>query len=217
MQALSQKYKHEKVLIVGGHDSANVAKHSSYGFEKSIGIEEYVNSNPDIHPRSTNKKVKLSTIEHQLVQNQKHHNHLEDEPFKAVLVLHDPDDFGRDLQVVMDVLLSDGSPGKEFNLAGPQKVALYMSNPDLLYSGKFPTARFGQGLFKLCIQAAYKEMTGRELELTQFGKPEKVTYEFAEKKLQAIANELGHKYVDKIYAVGDNPKAGMSFILNSHK
>jgi HAD superfamily hydrolase (TIGR01456 family) len=215
MKALVEKYKNEKVLIIGDLQSDEVAMH--YGFNKSIGIKEFVLENPSIHPPSSRKmealnnstreekKVKLSTIAHDICQIS--NGKVYDDPFKAILVMHDPDDFGRDLQVAMDVLLSDGSPGAPFNLRGPQKVKLYMSNPDLLYSGTFPTARFGQGLYKLCLQAVYKEMTDRDLEITQFGKPMKVTYEYAEKKLEQIAKELGHDVVDVIYAVGDNPRA----------
>jgi HAD superfamily hydrolase (TIGR01456 family) len=212
MQALVEKYKNERVLIIGGIQSPQVAKH--YGFTKSVGAKEYVEQNPAIYPRSAKdeKEVKLSTIEHHVEHNKRKERTTEEDPFKAVLVFHDPDDFGRDLQVAMDVLLSVGSPGAPFDLTGPQTVKLYMSNPDLLYSGAFPTARFGQGLYKLCLQAVYKEMTHRELEITQFGKPVKVTYEFAEKKLEKIAKELGHDVVDKIYAVGDNPRAGNAFL-----
>ncbi|KAL0486592.1 CDP-alcohol phosphatidyltransferase class-I family protein [Acrasis kona] len=200
MKALLDKHRGDKILIIGDHDSAKVAR--EYGFTNAVGVKDFFHQNPHIHAKSANK-VKMSTIEQSVKEYEE--NNLT-QPFKAVFVMHDPEDFGRDLQICMDVLLSRGSPGSPFHL-DDQEVDLYMSNPDLLYSGTYSTPRFGQGLFKLCLQSVYKEMNKRDLRLNQFGKPEKVTYEFAEKKLEKIASELGYNKVDVIYAVGDNPAA----------
>ncbi len=48
---------------------------------------------------------------------------------------------------------------------------------------------------------------GRELSFTQFGKPEPVTYRYAERLLEAQAHRLGAGAISHIYGIGDNPWA----------
>jgi hypothetical protein len=60
-------------------------------------------------------------------------------------VFMDPLNWERDMQVLCDVLRSDGSLYHVHDVSSPQTVALYMSCPDLLYSTDAPTPRFGSG------------------------------------------------------------------------
>lgn len=192
MQLLAERYKNEKVLIVGRNKCSEIAK--EYGFNESIGVDDYARQYPSIHP-----------FNEYAPRKQKYPNPQNDKPFKAILVMHDPRDYCQDLQICVDILSSTGWPGYEYS--EKQIIDLYMSNPDLVYSSDFPWPRFGQGLFKLSLQAAFKAMTGNELSLVQYGKPERKTYEFAEKRLLEIAREMGYDELEKIYAIGDNPAA----------
>jgi hypothetical protein len=65
----------------------------------------------------------------------------------AVMVFMDPLNWERDMQILCDVLRSDGSLYHVHDVSSPQTVALYMSCPDLLYSTDAPTPRFGSGAF----------------------------------------------------------------------
>eukprot|EP01080_Neovahlkampfia_damariscottae_P009686 gene9686-1892_t len=197
MKSLVEKYGDSKVLIVGSRKSSEVAK--QYGFEKSIGVEEYAHQNPHLFPKKVYQK--------KFAQDKN------EEPFKAVLVLHDPDDFGQDLQITIDVLRSNGIPGQ--HSITQQDVNLYMSNPDFLYASTFAWPRFGQGLFKFCLQKTFKEVTNHELRINQFGKPEKISYDFAHKLLHDLAMEEYGTDISEIYAIGDNPKADIRGAVNA--
>eukprot|EP00004_Rigifila_ramosa_P004892 TRINITY_DN15337_c0_g1_i1.p2 TRINITY_DN15337_c0_g1~~TRINITY_DN15337_c0_g1_i1.p2 ORF type:complete len:214 (-),score=54.01 TRINITY_DN15337_c0_g1_i1:14-655(-) len=121
------------------------------------------------------------------------------QPVAAVVVMNDPTEWGETLQVLVDVLQSDGIPG---NVVAEQRVQLFLSNPDFLWSAEFSQPRFGQGAFNDCLRLLFRQTTGRELHFTQFGKPSEATYAFAEDLLHQH-----HGPVDLIYGVGDNPAA----------
>ncbi len=54
----------------------------------------------------------------------------------------------RDLQLIVDVVMSGGVPQRKGGPpAGAPPVQLYFSNPDLLWANEFPRSRFGQGAF----------------------------------------------------------------------
>ncbi|KAJ2136319.1 hypothetical protein IW136_003950 [Coemansia sp. RSA 678] len=79
-------------------------------------------------------------------------------PFACIMVFHDSFDFGRDLQVITDILRSrNGQLGAEFMDA--QSVPLYLSNSDLVFSNEFERPGFGQGAFHVCLRAMWHELT----------------------------------------------------------
>jgi hypothetical protein len=55
-----------------------------------------------------------------------------------------------------------------------------MSCPDLMYAAEAPVPRLGSGAFSILLQHLFREVTGRHLKLTMFGKPFPVTYTHAE-------------------------------------
>lgn len=83
---------------------------------------------------------------------------------------------------------------------------LAFSHGDLLWGNDFPTSRFGQGAFQTAVRAVYEETSGRKLEATTFGKPEKLTYEYANELLKERVTELGGNAEDmSVWMIGDNP------------
>jgi len=112
----------------------------------------------------------------------------------AIFVMHDPIHYYRDLQICMDVLLC---PRRT------KPVRLYFSNPDFLFSGVHSEPRLAAGAFRVCLEALYKEYTGKPLQYTLFGKPYAVTYEFAEKLLRQQAEQAGCS-ISRFYGIGDN-------------
>mmetsp|Transcript_225 Transcript_225/g.710 ORF Transcript_225/g.710 Transcript_225/m.710 type:complete len:205 (+) Transcript_225:458-1072(+) len=123
----------------------------------------------------------------------------------AVLVMHDSRNWGRDIQLICDIVGSDGSP--ERSPTNEQVVSLYSSNPDFLYSNEHPLPRFAQGAFLTALEAVFQRRHGRRIKYRQFGKPHKSQYEFIEPMLTKHAKSLGFKNIDSIYAIGDNPEA----------
>lgn len=106
---------------------------------------------------------------------------------------------------------------------------MYFSTPDFEYMGECPLPRLGNGSFTFAVQASlshlhvlittpvqeeltsswldkamYRELTGRPLECTVFGKPYKESYEYATASLDGMAASSGHT-LGTIYGVGDNP------------
>lgn len=152
----------------------------------------------------------------------------QENPFRAIMVLNDPADWYRDLQLLTDVILGRGVLGT-MRPEGSAALPVYFSNPDLVWANDFPTPRYGQGAFSTALIALIRRLTGRDLEhVTFFGKPNPEPYRLAEQLLLNQARELGlvpssmvpgrsHTAEDircmagrsfsGIFAVGDNPCA----------
>eukprot|EP00128_Syssomonas_multiformis_P018930 Colp12_sorted_trinity150504_noHs@20050 len=190
-----QHYNHlfdRHVLVIGQGDLVEIA--TAYGFKRECihTIDEVTTAYPLLDVVCHSKR-KLTVSEHQ-----------PDFPkIEAILCFSDPVAWETHLQVLTDLLVSDGTPGV---LAEKQQVQMIFSNPDMLWAAQFSQPRFGQGAFRACLETLYKEVTGRQLLVTQLGKPEGITYDYATKLLenQSLCLNTG---LGTVYAVGDNPKA----------
>ena len=113
-----------------------------------------------------------------------------------------PEVWDRELQICCDILRSDGNVG---TLVKEQKVPIYMSCPDFEYVTEYNVPRFGAGVFSLVLRHVFKKLTGRKLELTNFGKPYRSTYDLAEQHLQEMAKDMGYEDgITKIYGEADD-------------
>ena len=77
-------------------------------------------------------------------------------PIAAIFVLHDPRDWGLDIQVMCDVIRSGGVIGCPVSDGGGNRVELVFFNRDLLWRNDFEVPRFAQGAFLTSFQALYK-------------------------------------------------------------
>ena len=94
-------------------------------------------------------------------------------PISAVFVFHDPRNWSLDIQIICDVIQSNGIIGGPYDLdpadQQPQPthkntpdvqrhkpVELIFCNPDLLWRSEFERPRLGQGAFREAFQAVYK-------------------------------------------------------------
>ncbi|KAF9434472.1 hypothetical protein BGZ76_007961 [Entomortierella beljakovae] len=212
MRSLVPKYEDKNVLVVGGRGSncRNVAEH--YGFKHIVTPEEAHTVYPSLCSSSPNES-RTVPIPEKYLQNVHR-------PVEAIMVFHDSVDWGRDLQVMMDALVSkDGYMTTVKNATElhttRQSVPLYFSNSDLVWSNEFPTPRFAQGTFRTCLERIYNDLTGHSLEYTLFGKPMTSTYQFADSVLNTLApihdNEPSHLAKNRtVYAIGDNPYADIA-------
>ncbi|KAJ2663643.1 hypothetical protein IW148_002401 [Coemansia sp. RSA 1199] len=202
MQALTSKYADSHVLIVGGpgRQCAEIAR--TYGFNNISTPDDVLAWRAEVWP------FRQLTPADQVAS---HVRDFTDSPFACVMVFHDSFDFGRDLQVITDVLRSrNGRLGAEF--ANAQSVPLYLSNSDLVFSNEYERPRFGQGAFHVCLRAMWNELThGARLDHTRFGKPFGVQYEYATSVLSELARQVGGSgKARRVYAVGDNPAADIA-------
>ncbi|KAJ3126974.1 hypothetical protein HK098_006941 [Nowakowskiella sp. JEL0407] len=212
MRTLSQKYGNDNVLVVGKDDCKEVAL--SYNFKSPILTQEIHSKNRSLWPHSPIDPPSNTFVQHndpslpQILKN----------PFSCILIFHDPRNWGRDLQITIDLLLSqDGVFG---TIASPEsrnngsfkQLPVYVSNPDFQWANEYHLPRFAQGAFHLCLERLYEECTGLKLNIKRFGKPVRETYEFASGAIERVASMNGHAPIParKMYAVGDNPASDIA-------
>ena len=120
-RGLVQKYGNARVLVIGRPEAVRIAR--EYGFTNHVGLPEYVDSHRQLVPHLTHKFESDSAGPR---DNQK---------IKAILVFSEPDDWHTALQVMVDVLSSDGEPCEELggHASSTQVVDLFFSNLDFTY------------------------------------------------------------------------------------
>ncbi|XP_046315829.1 haloacid dehalogenase-like hydrolase domain-containing 5 isoform X1 [Marmota monax] len=126
---------------------------------------------------------------------------------EGVLLLGEPIRWETSLQLIMDVLLSNGNPGTGLATAPYPHLPVLASNVDLLWMAEAKMPRFGHGTFLLCLETIYQKVTGKELRYEGLmGKPSILTYQYAEDLIRQQAERRGWAApIQKLYAVGDNP------------
>ncbi|KFP26447.1 Cat eye syndrome critical region protein 5, partial [Colius striatus] len=125
----------------------------------------------------------------------------------GVILFGEPVRWETSLQLIIDVLLSNGNPGAELQDIPYPHLPVLACNMDLLWMAEAKMPRFGHGTFLLCLENIYKKVTGRELKYEALiGKPSTVTYRYAEYLVKEQAEKRGWKSpIQRLYAVGDNP------------
>jgi HAD superfamily hydrolase (TIGR01456 family) len=159
-----------RVLVLGCRDVLSVAR--AYGLSKIDTPMDLLRDTPTLYPF-------LDVAERKPLPHA-------GEPFAAVLVLHDPNNWGLELQVTLDVLRG-GSP---LGSGQQQAVPYYASNADLTFAGAYPVVpRLAGGAFTTALQAlwAHTMPQGGPLTTTFYGKPTSATFQFATHALGAWA------------------------------
>ncbi|KAG8438934.1 hypothetical protein GDO86_005208 [Hymenochirus boettgeri] len=144
---------------------------------------------------------------------------------EAVVLLGEPVRWETSLQLILDVLLSDGQPNEWLPQVPYPHIPILACNMDLLWMAEAKMPRFGHGTFLVCLETLYHKLTGRELRYEALiGKPSMVTYSFAEHIILSQARKRGwNTPIRTLYAIGDNPMADIyganlyNRYLNSHR
>lgn len=220
-KTLSNKY--ERILAVGTPSVKKVAQ--EYGFKDVVHPFDIIRYNKTITPFS-------GVTNTELLENSTEIKDLTTKKFDAILVFNDPHDWAGDLQIISDVLNSEGGMLNTFRKQNQwdPSVPIFFSNNDLLWATQYELNRFGQGAFRHLVRTLYSEMNmGFPLRDFVIGKPTKITYDFAHHVLidwrnKLINNEtsstiqhlpsLGHKPeaspFEKIFMIGDNPASDIA-------
>lgn len=125
---------------------------------------------------------------------------------EAVVLMQEPAEWDSALQLIIDVLMTNGKllnpPAK---LPYPH-IPLLACNMDLQWMAEAWMPRFGHGAFLVCLEELYKKITGRDMIYTALiGKPSELTMHHADNMCQLHARSLGvQSSVKRIYFVGDN-------------
>jgi ribonucleotide monophosphatase NagD (HAD superfamily) len=127
------------------------------------------------------------------------------DPIRAIFMLHEPVDWAEGLQVLSDVLQSNGIiTADDFEPSEEQVVSMYIANPDWSYAAQFHKPRYTAGAFTKCLATLFEGSTGRKLKTTVFGKPFAEMHSYAETTLEALHGSP----LNRVYMIGDNPKSG---------
>ncbi len=127
---------------------------------------------------------------------------------EAILVFSDSRDYATDIQIIMDLLLSqNGRLKTKAKDPESQRIPIYFSQGDLLCPTEHWTPRMSQGAFRVGLEAMYKAMTGVDLERVVYGKPELATYKYADEIMASWMDQIHgeEKLPENIYMIGDNP------------
>ncbi|XP_068608697.1 haloacid dehalogenase-like hydrolase domain-containing 5 [Brachionichthys hirsutus] len=185
---------HEKCVLVSGQGPIlEIAK--TLGFKNVVSIDMLRESFPLLDMVDHNRRPKLPfNPVHSLPE------------VEAVILFGEPVRWETNLQLITDILLTNG------NLSGPQNsqtvphLPLLACNMDLMWMAEAHSPRFGHGTFLVCLENIYKKITGRELKYEALmGKPSELTYHFAEYLIRSQAMQRQWELpITSLYAIGDN-------------
>lgn len=177
-------------MLIVGFDSVSAAEIATfYGFEDFTTLDDYISSHLYLVP-FTRHFTQASLPKH-------------DRPISAIFMVHEPVYWAEGLQVLCDVLLSaDGVIKPEgYTMGKEQTIPFFVANPDFVYPASFAVPRFTSGAFSSCLADLYKGHTGKNLNVTYYGKPIASIYTYAKEVLEKQANQE----LQRIYCIGDNP------------
>ncbi|KFW96280.1 Cat eye syndrome critical region protein 5, partial [Phalacrocorax carbo] len=182
---------HQKCMLVAGQGPAEENAHN-LGFKHVVTIEALRKAYPLLDMVDQSRRPK----ELHLLKSA-----------GVILFGGEPVRWETSLQLIIDVLLSNGNPGAELQDIPYPHLPVLACNMDLLWMAEAKMPRFGHGTFLLCLENIYKKVTGRELKYEALiGKPSTVTYRYAEYLIKQQAEKQGWKSpIRRLYAVGDNP------------
>ncbi|XP_074794930.1 haloacid dehalogenase-like hydrolase domain-containing 5 isoform X2 [Natator depressus] len=131
---------------------------------------------------------------------------------EGIILFGEPVRWETSLQLIIDVLLSNGNPGAELAAVPYPHIPVLACNMDLLWMAEAKMPRFGHGTFLVCLENIYKKVTGRELKYEALiGKPSIVTYQYAEYLIKQQVERRGWpSSICRLYAVGYIKAAGQA-------
>ncbi|KAL0402419.1 UNVERIFIED_CONTAM: hypothetical protein Slati_4271800 [Sesamum latifolium] len=210
-RTLLKRYENEFIVATGKGEPAVVM--SEYGFKRVISLEEYASQFKNIDPVAqykrwtTKQELNCSRYSEKIASS-----HIDcSQKVKAAFCFSDPVDWGRDIQVLCDILTSGGVPGEE----NGQQPPLYFAADDLQYQAAFPSERLGMGAFRIALESVFNRIHDKPLEYTSFGKPNPFVFSNAEMILRHLLQfstpgNVGTEDVrlpsfKTLYMIGDNP------------
>lgn len=189
---IAMNNKDKNILVISRSHELSTYLAESFGLNHFITVNEYITQRPYLCP---NYK---STI------NTKKYNSPNDDNYKIdmIFLYNSPEDYSYSLQVIIDILLSNGIPG---NKSDKQVVEFFVMNNDVDYGADYPLPRYASGAFVLSLQTLYKKITNKELKFKLLGKPETTIFETAAKHLKNINMDI-----NTFYMVGDSLTSDIS-------
>ncbi|CAN9515390.1 unnamed protein product [Ophioblennius macclurei] len=185
---------HDKCVLVSGQGPVlEIAK--NLGFDNVVSIDMLRESYPLLDMVDHNRRPKLPSnpvITHPKIE--------------AVVLFGEPIRWETNLQLITDILLTDGNLNSGHQSQKTGHLPLLACNMDLMWMAEAHSPRFGHGTFLVCLENIYKKITGKDLKYEALmGKPSELTYHFAEYLIRSQAMQRQWKLpVTSLYAIGDN-------------
>lgn len=186
-------YHDKNVLVTGQGRAAEMAR--EIGFKKVITLDDLLKVFPMLDATDLTRRLSLPIPED-----------VEFTPVEAVVLFGEPVRWETFMQLLMDILLTNGDPRKvRLDYPYPH-LPLLACNMDLQWRFTAQIPRFGHGVFLLCLESVYKKITEKDLQYqVMVGKPSVATYKYALKLIVEQAQKLGVKEnVTSLYMIGDN-------------
>lgn len=188
------EYHDKQVLVVGQGPVETIAL--SLGFRKVITMDQLRHMFPSLDCVDHKRRRAAPCSFNQYFPR-----------VEAVVMFGEPIRWETSLQLLVDVLMTDGHPSTSPTTVPSPHLPILACNMDLQWMAEAVMPRFGHGAFLLCLENLYKKVTGRDLVYTALiGKPSEITYRHGEHVLQQQAQQvLGlDQPIKTIYCIGDN-------------
>lgn len=187
------QFHDKRVLVSGQGPVADIAR--NVGFHNIVTIDELRKTFPTLDAVDHARRISgAGPNEHSFV------------PIEAVVLFGEPVRWETSLQLIMDVLMSNGHPSTAPAGIIYPHIPVLACNMDLQWMAEACMPRFGHGAFLLCLEALYKKITGKDLVYTALiGKPSEITYHHAHHVVLTQAQAIGCNHqLRRLYAIGDN-------------
>ncbi|XP_066996972.2 haloacid dehalogenase-like hydrolase domain-containing 5 [Anabrus simplex] len=188
-----EQFHRKHVLISGQGPIIDIAK--NLGFSKVTTVDQLRNTFPVLDAVDHKRRMSVPCTFGQYFP-----------PVEAVVLFGEPVRWETSLQLLVDILMTDGLPLKcPSNISYPH-IPVLACNMDLQWMSEACMPRFGHGAFLLCLETLYKKITGLNLIYTALiGKPSEITYHHAHRMVLAHAQDIGiFNSLKRLYAIGDN-------------
>ncbi|PHH67401.1 hypothetical protein CDD81_9 [Ophiocordyceps australis] len=200
MREMASRYK--TVLVVGGEGEKCRQVAEGYGFEDVVTPGDIIK-----HNSATTPFRKLTPEEH---ANSRERD-FTDVVIDAVFVFADSRDWAGDIQIMLDLAMSQGGRVGTRSETCNEGPPFYFSHNDVVWSAAHEHVRLGMGALRRMFEVTFKDLTkgkGR-LRTHAFGKPNVPTFEFASRLMSQWRNE--EHGLDgppqTVYFVGDTPES----------
>lgn len=192
---------HNKRVLACCQDD-NVDLVPELGFTDYLTVEELASIFPELDYVDHRKRDVLMVTP--LTEDQKK-KQAEFKPIEAIVLLGEPVNWECSLQLLLDVLMTNGDPRSKFKFVPSPHLPIIACNKDITFKGLANLPRFGHGAFLECLESLYMKVTNNQLVYEyMMGKPYLITYEYAANQLQRL-NKKSER-INKFYMIGDNPE-----------
>lgn len=195
---LFRQFHKKRILLSGQGPVEDIAK--NLGFTNTVTIESVRDHFPMLDMVDHTRRPKTF----------KYPSFDDFPPIEGIVLFGEPVRWETNLQIITDVLLTDGTLRGPVPLPDVNKphLPVLACNMDLQWMSETHMPRFGHGMFLQCLESVYLKLTGQCLTYSALvGKPSESTYYYAEQLASKEAEKLGLGPLQRLYAVGDNPMA----------